>query len=210
MTQNKKITESSLSRIWKHNEEHDCGALTAFRKYHNCGYDDANEPCDSETPVLLSKKDNQKRNLALAADLKKLGYSITKVIGNYPEGGKTVKEISYFVVDINDKGNIKKDLQKLGEKYNQDSVLIIPKGSIKGEDKAYLIGTNNCCNNWLEKGKTEIFNKGKIGYDSPIYTSYVNGRPFIFEDYELSDDIFNSGTTAILAKKFSEFIQGEI
>ena len=205
MTQ-QNITESSLSRIWKHNEDHDCGALTAFRKYDNCGYDEENEPCDSETPILLSKKDNQKRNLALAADLKKLGYGITKIIGNYPEGGKTVKEISYFVVDIDDKGNIKKDLQKLGEKYNQDSVLIVPKGSIKGEEKAYLIGTNDCCNNWLGKGKTEVFNKGKIGYDSPIYTSYVNGRPFIFENYELSDTIFSSGTTAILAKKFSDFI----
>ena len=28
-------------------------------------------------------------------------------------------------------------------------------------------------------------------YDSPIYTSYVNGRPFIFE--EVGDEILNPG-----------------
>ncbi len=31
------LQESSLSRLWKHNEEHDCGAMTAFRKAADCG-----------------------------------------------------------------------------------------------------------------------------------------------------------------------------
>jgi hypothetical protein len=35
----KELFESSLSRLWRHNDIHDCAALTAFRKYHNCGYD---------------------------------------------------------------------------------------------------------------------------------------------------------------------------
>ncbi len=30
-----------------------------------------------------------------------------------------------------------------------------------------------------------------MGYDSPIYTSYVNGRPFIFQ--EACDEILNPG-----------------
>ena len=62
------------------------------------------------------------------------------------------------------------------------SILYIPKGAIKGESKAYLIGTNSCKNNWLGIGKKEVFNKGRLGYDSPIYTSRVNGRPFLFEE----------------------------
>ncbi|MBC8442968.1 MAG: DUF3293 domain-containing protein [Proteobacteria bacterium] len=165
------LNESSLSRIWKHNEEHDAGALTAFRKGSECG-----------EGTLYSKSDNAKRNKSLLAKLKTKGYGVTKLHGSYPEGGKSVKETSYFVVDLKDTGKLEKELRKLGQEFDQDSILSIPKGSIKGDAKAYLIGTNRCENNWLGFGKKEIFNKGRMGYDSPIYTSRVNGRPFIFEE----------------------------
>jgi len=164
------INESSLSRLWKHNEEHDCGALTAFRKGPDCG---------DGTPY--TKKENTQRNKSLLAKLKAKGYGVTKLHGKNPEGGKSVTEISYFVVDLQDKGNLEKDLRKLGEEFDQDSILFVPKGAIKGDSKAYLIGTNKCENNWLGYGKKEVFAKGRMGYDSPIYTSMVNGRPFIFE-----------------------------
>ena len=167
----KELNESSLSRIWKHNKEHDAGALTAFRKGAECG---EGEP--------YSKRENTQRNKSLLAKLKTKGYGVTKLHGSYPEGGKTAKEISYFVVDLNDTGNLEKDLRNLGQEFEQDSILYIPKGAIKGDSKAYLIGTNNCENNWLGMGKKEVFNRGRMGYDSPIYTSKVNGRPFLFED----------------------------
>ena len=164
------MNESSLSRIWKHNKEHDAGALTAFRKGPECG-----------GGKLYSKKENAQRNKSLLAKLKTKGYGVTKLHGSYPEGGKTTKEISYFVVDLKDTGNLEKDLRRFGQEFEQDSILSIPKGSIKGDSKAYLIGTNKCDNNWLGFGKKEVFNRGRMGYDSPIYTSKVNGRPFIFE-----------------------------
>ena len=166
----KHINESSLSRLWKHNEEHDAGALTAFRKGSDCG--------EGET---YTKKENKQRNKSLLAKLKAKGYGVTKLLGTYPEGGKTTKEISYFVVDLEDTGKLEKDLRKFGKAFEQDSILSIPKGAIKGDAKAYLIGTNSCDNNWLGFGKKEVFNRGRMGYDSPIYTSKVNGRPFIFE-----------------------------
>ena len=31
------LQESSLSRLWRHNEKHDCGAMTAFRTAADCG-----------------------------------------------------------------------------------------------------------------------------------------------------------------------------
>ena len=167
----KQLNESSLSRVWKHNEEHDCGALTAFRKGESCG---------EGTPY--SNNDNKKRNRSLLSKLKSKGYGVTTLHGSYPEGGKTTKEISYFVVDLHDAGSLEKDIKSLGTEFEQDSILFIPKGAIKGDTKAYLIGTNTCENNWLGLGKTEVFNKGRMGYDSPIYTSRVNGRPFIFEE----------------------------
>lgn len=192
----KLVNESSLSRLWSHNEQYDCGALTAFRKFNSCGE-------GSE----LTNDEKKKRNLALASDLKSLGYDITKLIGKYPEGGSTLTEVSYFVVDSKDTGNLKNDLIKLGEKYEQDSVLIVPKGSIKGESKAYLIGTNDCPNNFLSKGETLEFNKGKLGLNSPIYTSYVGGRPFVFESFTTTETLFNSGFEALAASKLSTLIR---
>jgi hypothetical protein len=188
------INESSLSRIWKHNKEHDAGALTAFRKGPECGGGEE-----------YTKKQNAQRNKSLLAKLKSKGYGVTKLHGSYPEGGKTAKEISYFVVDLDDTGKLEKDLRKFGQEFEQDSILFIPKGTIEGNSKAYLIGTNRCDNNWLGFGKKEVFNKGRIGYDSPIYTSKVNGRPFIFEEVgetiELPQTGFGHWFVHIIAEK---------
>jgi hypothetical protein len=201
----KELFESSLSRLWRHNDLHDCAALTAFRKYNNCGYDEDGNPCPGEeTPEELTRSENKKRNAALASDLKSRGYGITKIMGTYPEGGNTVNEVSYFVVDLEKRGSLEKDVRMLGEKYNQDSVLFVPKGAVQNKTKAYLIGTNRCCNNWLGYGKKELFNKGKMGYSSPIYTSKINGRPFIFENIKTTDIIFGSSTNAIMAEKWAK------
>jgi len=168
-----KLEESSLSRIWTQNENFDCGALTAFRKAENWG--EGKE---------FTKKENEARNKSLLAKLKSKNYSVISLLGTYPEGGKTTKEKSFFVVDINETGNLKKDLLKLGEEFEQDSILFVPKGAIKGDEKAYLIGTNKCENSFPGFNQKFEFEKGKLGYDSPIYTSKVNGRPFIFEEVQ--------------------------
>lgn len=175
-----RIVESSLSRVWKHNEEHDCGAMTAFRVAPNCG---------EGTPY--TSKENKARNKSLLAKLKSIGYGVTKLHGVYPEGGETKKEESFFIVDLQDAGKLEQHLKEFGDMFDQDSVLIVPKGAIKGDAKAYLLGTNKCKNNWLGYGKKEPFAKGKLGVESPIYTSKVNGRPFIFET--VSNDVLNAG-----------------
>ena len=165
------INESSLSRLWKHNDEHDCAAMTAFRKARDCGEGER-----------YTKAENRARNKSLLSKLKSMGYGVTSLKGVYPEGGNTEKEESFFIVDLQDKGSLLTDVKKLGTEFDQDSVLFIPKGAVQNKAKAFLIGTNHCPNNWLGYGKTEVFKKSKMGYESPIYTSYVNGRPFIFEE----------------------------
>ena len=187
----KPLQESSLSRLWKHNIDHDCGALTAFRA--------------QEDGEILTKQDNKLRNAALFTDLKKLKYSITKIQGTYPESGKNVSETSFFVTNINDDKDFEKNLKKLGEKYDQDSILFVPKGAIENKATAYLIGTNHSKDNWLSYGQKEEFQKGKLGVSSPIYTSKINGRPFIFETIDESP-VFGSSTNAILAEKFAQNI----
>jgi hypothetical protein len=132
----KMLNESSLSRVWRHNEEHDCAAMTAFRKARDCGKGEE-----------YTKKENKARNKSLLSKLKSKGYSVTSLKGKYPEGGVEGKEESFFIVDINDRGDLLKDVKMLGEMFEQDSVLFIPKGAINNTADAYLIGTNNCENN---------------------------------------------------------------
>lgn len=197
----KYLNESSLSRLWRHNEEHDCAAMTAYRKARDCGQ---GEP--------YTKAENKARNKSLLAKLKSKGYSVTSLKGKYPEGGTVGKEESFFIVDINDTGKLFDDVKWLGIEFEQDSVLLIPKGAIQNKAKAYLIGTNNCEDNWLKLGQTEVFNKGKLGYESPIYTSYVNGRPFLFEEYnrEIGDPGNGMGYWSLqraALKDWSEFIE---
>ena len=171
MIDNMEVNESSLSRLWKHNQAHDCGAMTAFRRYK-----------DEGNTQPYSKKEKQARNTLLASKLMSKGYSLTRIHGTYPEGGEPVQEESYFIVDAKDQGTLEKDLIHLGVEFDQDSILFIPKGAIDNKAQAYLVGTSDNKDSWIGKGEKSVFSKGRLGYDSPIYTSYVKGRPYIFED----------------------------
>jgi hypothetical protein len=201
---------SSISRLLEHNDKYDCGTITAFRKFNNCGYETDNEgnpilskPCSTDEfgkpvkgeSVLLSKKEKQQMNAALAGEIRSLGYCFTKVMGKYPEGGKIVNEDSFFVVDCKNSGNLKKDLIKLGIKYKQDSVLILPKGAMNPTNhiKGYLVGTNKCCNSFPGFKKTYTFKSSKLGDDKNDFVTYINGRPYYLSDTKQQ---FTSGFTS--------------
>jgi hypothetical protein len=165
------INESSLSRVVHHMANHDCGTITAHRSKEGCGGPD-------DKPY--SKEDNKKRNRQLYAILESLGYGVTEVDGAYIENFGTpdaveVKEDVYFVVDLKDKGNLEKDLRKLGEEFDQDSILFIPKGQM-----GMLIGTNHC-SNYPGYGKSMAFSSRSFGKPGEFMTK-VRNRPFIFED----------------------------
>ena len=165
------LKESSLSKVFRHNEQHDCGALTAFRIAELCGDGD-----------ILTKQQNMKRNKSLGAKLKVNGYTVIRVIGKYLKDDEIKKEVLFVVVDIKDKGNLKKTLIKLGEEFEQDSILFMPKGAIIGDTQAFLMGTNHCNNNWLGYGNKKIYTKSKFGKDGKVYTTLINGRQFVLED----------------------------
>ena len=71
------MNESSLSRIWRHTQDHTTGAITTFR-------DDR------------SKQENKKNNRELKGYLRNKGYGVTSVDGNYIEQYGTVnaKEVT--------------------------------------------------------------------------------------------------------------------
>lgn len=166
------LKESGLARLAQHMENHDCGTITAFRSKEGCAQQDDKE---------YTLQDNLKRNKQLLANLQSMGYGVTSVKGAYIENYKTpdAKEVTenvFFVVDLKDDGKIEQSLRKLGEQYEQDSILFIPKGG-KGSE---LIGTNHCENSYPGYGKKISFNDRKLGGKGEFMTK-VSGRPFVFE-----------------------------
>ena len=165
------LNESSLSRVWGHMQEHDSGTITAFRDARKCG--------DGKS---YTKGENKARNKILLASLLSKKFSVTKVKGSYIEnyGSKNEKQVGeevFLVVDINDTGNLKKTLKKLGEEYEQDSILFIPKGGKEG----FLIGTNSCPDGFPGYGKIHKFSNPIFGQSGQMSTK-VNGRPFILKE----------------------------
>jgi hypothetical protein len=166
------LKESGLSRLATHMDNHDCGTITAFRSKSGCA-----GPEDQ----TYTKQDNKKRNRQLQANLQSLGYGVTAVDGAYIENfntpdAKEVREDVFFVVDLKDRGRLESDLKVLGEQYDQDSILFIPRGG-KG---SVLIGTNKCENAYPGYGKKVSFNDRKLGGKGEFMTK-VSGRPFVFE-----------------------------
>ena len=102
-------------------------------------------------------------------------------IENYdtPEA-KDVGEDTFFVVDLDDKGNLKKTLMEFGEEYDQDSILFVPKGGTKG----LLIGTNDA--EFPSKGNENHLNNPVFGKGGEFQTR-VNGRPFTLEESTINE-----------------------
>jgi len=176
------ISESSLNRVRKAWTDYDTGTITSFRDFEDCG-----------EGAKISKKDKKLRNYDLRAILLSMGYGVTKVKGSWFENGNIeVSEESFFVVDIKNKGNLKKDLITLGGKYDQDSITYAKAG-----DAFYAISTNTCPRSWPGNGKIGV--ETKLG--SPIFGksgingfSRVNNRSFVFEGFQM-DKLTDYGLT---------------
>jgi len=156
-----KLVESSLSRLWSHMVDHDSGMITAYRGQY-------------------TKKENQQRNKSLLAKLQSKRYGVTSIKGTYVEDyntpkAKEVGEHTFFVNDLKDTGNLLKDIKELGEFFEQDSVLFIPKGA----ESAQLHGTNKNAI-WPGYGKIIEFNTRKLGSSGEFF-SKVGKQPFKFE-----------------------------
>ena len=156
------ITESSLSRVYGHIVEHDSAILTAFRNEY-------------------SRKENYERNRELKAQLLSMGYGVTKVDGSYIENFETPQAIeeseqSFFVSNRADDPAFFDSIESFGQRYEQDSVLIIPMGG-KG---AYLIGTREG-NDFPPFGERITVGDLKMGREDE-FMSKVKGRPIVFKE----------------------------
>jgi hypothetical protein len=174
------LNEKSLSRTLEHMKNNDTGIITAYRSRKYKVDDKGNEV--PEFGDQYTKKENQQRNRKLLALLQSKGYGVISMKGTYIENFKTpeAKEVGehvFFVIDLKNKGNLKKDLKSYGEKFNQDSIMFIPKGG----DTAILIGTNSVDKDAFPGyGKSLDFNTRKLGSAGEFFTK-LNNKPFMFE-----------------------------
>jgi hypothetical protein len=155
-----KFEESSLSRLIYHTDNHDCTTLTAYRSEY-------------------THKENQQRNKSLLAEILSSGFKVTSVEGVYIENLGTdtatkTKEHVFFVVDWKDEGKLKYYIKRWGSKFEQDSVLFIPKKS----KSAVLIGTKE--GGYPGYGKEEVFSLRQFGKSDNPFLTYVDGRPMYF------------------------------
>ena len=164
-----KINESSLSRLYKHMLEHDTAIFTGFRN-------DVDDVSNCTEKAVEPGIPNDIRNRDIKAYLLSKGCGVTKVDGSYIEDFETpqaveVSEDSLFVVNLTDNPHFFNTVIALGEKYCQDSVLIIPKGL---EKPAYLVGTNK--SSFPGYGNKIDIGSPKFGKDAQFMTK-VRGRP---------------------------------
>lgn len=177
------LAESGLNRVYRHVTEHDCAIVTAnrsdpFDRSQSATPDFSQE--DSEAFGGNPKTANKINNRNLKAYLLKNGYGVTAVDGSYVEnfespGAIEVKEDSLFVVNLNDDPEFFDKVRKCGEKYSQDSVLLIPQGG----EGAYLLGTNNSSfpgyGNKVDVGSFHGGNEAE-------FMTKVRNRPFVFKE----------------------------
>lgn len=155
------ILESGLSKLYEHSQDHDFGIITACRSEYNV-------------------RENQQRNKSLKAKLRALRYGVTAIAGAYienygSENAIEVREDSYFVVDLLNKGTLEDDLRRLGEEFEQDSVLYGDAGDI-----GVLIGTSMRKDSYPGYGVIQQLDTPVFGKSGQFH-SRVRGRPFVFE-----------------------------
>ena len=179
----KNVNESSITRLMRHNEEHDCVCMTAYRSNR--------EKDDSGVHKRKARVSNQKANAALGAVLRRYGYNVTKVVGKYPEedGQADVKENSWFVVNVNDDSDFVDVCADLAEADEQDSILVMPKGSFSSGKGCYLYGTNPN-GSWPKYHEKKMTDGISVNGDSPFETR-ISGKRYSFNVVDESkDDIF--------------------
>ena len=172
--ESEQLNESGLAKVTAYMDKHDCGIISASRKFLKDGRE-------------LTKKENRQRTRVLQMELMDLRYGLIPMKGVFIENfGSTsddpklqpheVLEDVYFVVDTDDKGNLLKDLMKLGKEWYQDSIAFIK----KGEKSMSMYGTNDSSENFFLGGIRQypIREMGK----EAMFMTKVHGRPFNFQD----------------------------
>ena len=150
-----------------------------------------------------TKQETLKRNRNLALKLMySTRYAFFSVKGHWgqhqePETSDRAGSRKYDIMDrsffvLGSGPRFEPDIVELGRYFEQDSVLIMPRGSWRNEAKAYLVRTNDCPNSrkGIPRGKSD-FESIRLDQDSTGWISFLRtgGRPFRLEDEILAHHI---------------------
>lgn len=185
------ITESSVSRTKFYLQNYECATISAFRPGANIGRKDEKE--------LTNRKDVLKRNKEHSAELGKklteLGYTHFLVDGAWAKENKDKtpilnsrgeqvfgREITYFVVNNNGdtREQFRNNLKKLGNEFDQDSVMFYPKGS----SMAFWSGTTKRESD-LKFGQNRLLKNGR--WEPQMYRTTLRGKKNTGYSYDSTD-----------------------
>ena len=181
----KNLLESGLAKIQAKMELHDIGTITAFR-------------------AAKTKAENLANNRKLLTYLIGKKYSVTQVKGAYIEdlssdNPKEVGEVSFFVADHKASGTLFIDLKKMGDHFEQDSILFKPLG-----EPAFIIGTSDSPTAWPARNVKVKFSESLYGKVNGQYFSRIKGRQFAFESIEYIPPPDNMGGMQGLKYEFDQ------
>lgn len=177
---------------------------------------------------IYGSDENSKRTEELRHDIRSMGYGFVKMKGGYIEGMGTDKETPvhedvFFIASkamkpeesenyeqFNKQNNqvFKKDMESLGNKFDQEAIIFKP----YGEQKAYILGTVDVNENgeptWPGKGVMAVAGDTgdlKAGKTGQFHTMlWKNKRKFVFESVEMPKSFFGSWTDFLHKKMISE------
>ncbi len=117
------------------------------------------------------RKTNDDNNRKLQAQLRDLGYGVTKITGWYPEKDKELaRENSFLAINLNDEYSFRDNIFQLSERYEQDCFLYKKAGY---DTPAVYVYTNDDCG----KGKVKLVGRLRIGnLDAEAFSQVKTGR----------------------------------
>lgn len=183
------IQASSFNRAVSHMNNEVCCFITAFRGEY-------------------SRKENQKRNKQLEADLKNSGLTFIKADGGFIENAGTenatrVTEESFCVINNRYTDEDFIDLMcDLCGKYNQDAVLItIPQYQDRTHKKVMdVIGIYYDRNGHYDKG--DVFHNATV-QDAELYFTNIHGKDFVLSSCGLIEHKTNDMDTRNFSTRFN-------
>ena len=130
-----------------------------------------------------TKRENLQRSSNLAAKLISEGYGVASVVGRFRDGGQDSCERTFFVVNFRGDEAFARNIISYGKYFEQDAVLIIPKGAGGGGKRgAYSVRMNACEKDFsrpLNENK-KVFRRTLIDREIRAFFARGRGRDFEF------------------------------
>ncbi len=163
------LMESGLYNFLTYDNEHDCAFISTYRAARDCGQG-----------KRYTKRENLQRSTNLLYKLMSRRYGVISVLGQFRDGRQDSSERAFFVLNQHDSEQFAENIISFGEDFEQDAVLIIPKGALQGRSKsrAYYARTNACENNFLRllNKEKKFFGRTLINREIKAFFSCVGSR----------------------------------